>query len=380
MRQIYLDYNATTPIAPSVLECMQPFFTGHYGNPSSAHSLGRGAREAIEDSRAKVANMLGCDADEVIFTGGGTESNNLAIKGSMFQHAPGDAHMVISAIEHPAVTEPANFLKRLGYDVTVVPCNPNGVVSPDSIEAALRPNTRLVSIMHANNEIGTVQPIRAIAHACHQRSILVHTDASQSVGKLPTQVGELDVDMLTVAGHKFYGPKGIGALFVRRGVSLESLLHGAGHENGFRAGTENTAYIVGLGQASILAAKALDDSAEGMTRLRDRLGEHLIDAIPQLHINGGEVDRLPNTLSVSFPRISGRAILARATEICASTGSACHSTGTIESATLSAMGKDNDHIAGTVRLSLGWYSSQDEVDRAASLLIDAWEVLSEAKV
>ncbi|OED35085.1 hypothetical protein AB833_31520 [Chromatiales bacterium (ex Bugula neritina AB1)] len=298
----------------------------------------------------------------------------------MFQYLPENAHIVISEIEHPAVSEPAMFLKRLGYGVTVVPCNEHGVVSPEAVEAALQPNTRLVSIMHANNEIGTVQPIRAISELCHRRSILVHSDASQSVGKLPTQVGEMDVDMLTVAGHKFYGPKGVGALFVRRGVSLESLLHGAGHENGYRAGTENTAYIVGLGQASVLAAKALDDAFEGMTRLRDRLGEHLCDAIPDIHINGGAVNRLPNTLSVSFPGISGREILARATEICASTGSACHSSGKIESATLSAMGKDHEHIAGTVRLSLGWYSSQEDIDRAASLLIDAWEVLTEARV
>lgn len=380
MRQIYLDYNATTPLAPSVLEVMQPFFTGHYGNPSSPHSLGRGAREAIEDARAKVANAFVCDADEIIFTGGGTESNNLAIKGVMFQYKPDDAHLIISAIEHPAVSEPANFLKRLGYGVSVVPCDENGVVSPDAVEAAIQPNTRLVSIMHANNEIGTVQPISAIADLCAPKNILVHTDASQSVGKLPTQVDVIGVDMLTVAAHKFYGPKGIGALYVRRGIALESLLHGAGHENGFRAGTENTASIVGLGQASILASKALEDSAEGMTRLRDRLGEQLIDAIPDLYINGGAVDRLPNTLSVSFPGISGREILGRATEICASTGSACHSTGKVESATLAAMGKSHEHVAGTVRLSLGWYSSQEDIDRAASLLIDAWEVLTETPV
>lgn len=376
MRQIYLDYNATTPIAPSVLEAMTPFFTGHYGNPSSAHSLGRGAREAIEDSRAKIATMIGCDADEIVFTGGGTESNNLAIKGVMFQHQPSKAHLIISAIEHAAVSEPAKFLKRLGYDVTVVPCNEHGVVRPDDVETAMKPTTRLVSIMHANNEIGTIQPIRAIAEACHRRSVLLHTDAAQSIGKLPTQVHEMDVDMMTIAGHKFYGPKGIGALYIRRGVALDSLLHGAGHENGFRAGTENTPYIVGLGQAAHLAAKGLDESSEGMARLRDRLLNTLCESIPDLCVNGGAVNRLPNTLSVSFPGVGGREVLARAAEVCASTGSACHSTGCIESATLSAMGQDQ-HISGTIRLSVGWYTSQDEVDRAASLLIDAWEVLSE---
>lgn len=362
-----------------VLDAMNPFFTGHYGNPSSAHSLGRGAREAIEDARAKVGNLLGCDADEVVFTGGGTEANNLAIKGVMFSHPPASGHLIISAIEHAAVTEPANFLQRLGYDVTIVPCNENGVVQADHIEAAIRPTTRLVSIMHANNEIGTVQPIRAIAAACHRHSVLVHTDASQSVGKLPTQVEQLDVDLLTVAGHKFYGPKGVGALYVRRGVALESLLHGAGHENGFRAGTENTPYIVGLGQACFMAAKGLDDSSVGMARLRERIADQLSESIPGIHVNGGAVDRLPNTLSVSFPKVGGREILARANEICASTGSACHSSGRIESATLSAMGKSQDHIAGTIRLSVGWFTSQDEVDKACSILIDAWEVLSEGR-
>lgn len=377
MRQIYLDYNATTPIAPMVLEAMTPFFTGHYGNPSSAHSLGRGAREAIEDARAKVANMLGCDADEIIFTSGGSEANNLAIKGTLFRHAPADGHIIISTIEHPAVSEPAAFLGRLGYDVTVVGCDENGVVRTDEIEAAIRPTTRLVSVMHANNEIGTVQPIRSISEICHRHSVLMHTDASQSVGKLPTQVQEMSVDMLTVAGHKFYGPKGVGALYVRRGIDLESLIHGAGHENGYRAGTENTAYIVGLGQAAFMAAKGLDESSEGMTRLRERMIANLQESIPGLVVNGEAVNRLPNTLSVSFPSVSGRDILARANEVCASTGSACHSTGRIESATLSAMGKDDHLIRGTVRLSLGWYTSQDEVDRASSLLIDAWEVLSE---
>ena len=376
MRQIYLDYNATTPIAPSVLEAMQPFLTGHYGNPSSAHALGRGAKEAMEDSRSKIGNMIGCDTGEIVFTSGGSESNNLAIKGVMFSHAPEDAHIIISAIEHPAVTEPANFLKRLGYEVSVAPCDVNGIVQASSVAELMRDNTRLVSVMHANNEIGVVQPIGQIAKVCQQHEVLMHTDASQSVGKIPTFIQDLDVDLLTIAGHKFYGPKGIGALYVRRGLNLESLIHGAGHENGIRAGTENTPYIVGLGQAAHLAANALDESAVGMARLRDRLEKQLREAIPGLKVNGGSVDRLPNTLSVSFPQVAGRDILARLPELCASTGSACHSTGQVESATLAAMGKGIDHIAGTIRLSCGWYTSQEEVDRVAGLLIDAWENLS----
>jgi cysteine desulfurase len=317
--------------------------------------------------------MIGCDAEEIVFTSGGTEANNLAIKGVMLRHTPGDGHLIVSQIEHPAVSMPADFLCRLGYDVTVVPCDSNGIIQPEAIESAIRPETRLVSVMHANNEIGAVQPIAEIAKICQMRDVLMHTDASQTIGKIPAFIQELEVDLLTIAAHKFYGPKGVGALFVRRGLALESLLHGAGHENGFRAGTENTPYIVGLGQAAHLAANGLDESAVGMNRLRDRLEKQLRDSIPGLKVNGGSVSRLPNTLSVSFPGVGGREILQRVPELCASTGSACHSTGNVESVTLSAMGKDAGHIAGTVRLSCGWYTSQDEIDRAASLLIDAWE-------
>lgn len=375
VRQIYLDYNATTPIAPSVVESMTPFLSGHFGNPSSAHSMGRAAKEAIEDSRVKIAGLLGCDRTEIVFTSGGTESNNFAIKGVMLQSQPVDGHLVISAIEHPAVVEPARFLERLGFEVSIVPCDEHGFVHPSSIESALRPNTRLVSVMHANNEIGTIQPIRQIAEICHGQGILLHTDAAQSVGKVSTFVDQLDVDLLTMAGHKLYGPKGIGVLFVREGVSLEPLLHGAAHENGHRGGTENTPYIVGLGQAAYLAAKCIDESAESMTKLRDRLNDHLVNAIPGLVVNGGQAKRLPNTLSVAFPEVTGQDILKRIPELCASTGSACHSSGLVASATLAAMGQSHEVMAGTVRLCVGWYSSEEEVDRAASLLIDAWENL-----
>lgn len=375
MRQIYLDYNATTPIAPSVLEAMSPFLTGHYGNPSSSHALGRAANEAIADARVKVAALVGAGQDEIVFTGSGTEANNLAIKGVMLQGQPGTGHLVVSAIEHPSVSEPAAFLERLGYEVSVVPCDRRGVVNPSAIESALRPNTRLVSLMHANNETGTIQPIRQVAEACHERGILLHSDASQSAGKIPTFVDQLDVDLLTLAGHKFYGPKGIGVLFVKTGLSLESLLHGAAHENGMRAGTENTPSIVALGQAAHLAVNGLDESSEAMARLRDRLSDQLLGAIPGLQVNGQEAKRLPNTLSVSFPRTTGQAILQRVPEVCASTGSACHSSGAVASETLSSMGQTPEQIAGTVRLSVGWYTSQEEIDRAASLLIDAWENL-----
>lgn len=377
MRQIYLDYNATTPIAPSVVEAMNPFLTGHFGNPSSTHVFGRAAKEAIEDSRMKVAGLLACDRDEIVFTGCGTESNNLAIKGVMFDRGGTvSGHLVVSAIEHPAVANPARFLERLGFDVTVVGCDENGVVHPETVEGAIQSDTRLVSIMHANNEVGTVQPIREIAELCHARGILMHTDASQSVGKIPAMVDMLDVDLLTVAGHKLYGPKGIGVLFVRDGISLEPLLHGAPHENGMRAGTENTPYIVGLGQACFMAMKCLDESAERMTILRNRLQAHLVESIGSgLIVNASGATRLPNTLSVSFPGTTAAEVLSRIPELCASTGSACHSENGYISATLSAMGMSKERAEGTVRLSVGWYTSEEEVDRAASLLIDAWENL-----
>lgn len=379
MQKIYLDYNATTPVAPSVVEAMQPFLNQHFGNPSSSHSLGRAAAEAIEDARVQVAGLLGCAQEEVVFTAGGTESNNLALKGVMMQGAvAAGGHLVISEIEHPAITAPADFLERLGFDVSRVPCDGDGVVSVDAVRDALRQDTRLVSIMHANNEIGTIQPISKIVDLCHDRGVLVHTDASQSVGKVPTMVDHLGVDMLTLAGHKLYAPKGVGALFVRDGLDLEPVLHGADHENGLRAGTENTAFIVALGKACLYAGKAMSESPQKMAELRDRLLKNLREGIGQpLLVNGAGVERLPNTLSVVFPGVVAAEMLQRADELCASTGSACHST-TSASVTLSAMNLTPEQIAGTMRLSVGWTTSQDEIDRASSILIDAWEVLSGA--
>ena len=375
MRQIYLDYNATTPIAPSVIESMLPFFSNHYGNPSSSHALGRAASEAIEDARCKVAGLIGCDRNEIVFTGCGTEANNLALKGVMLADGQPRGHLIISAIEHPAISEPAKFLERLGCELTIVPCDENGVVRPADVEAAIRPNTRLISVMHANNEIGTIQPIREISEVCRSRNILLHSDASQSTGKIPVFVDYMDVDMLTIAGHKFYGPKGIGVLFVREGLGLESLLHGAGHEQGMRGGTENTPYIVGLGQAALLVSKSLDESVEKMTQLRDRLYDKLSNSIPGLRVNGFAAQRLPNTLSVSFPEVTGDELLRRVPEICASTGAACHSGEVFGSSTLSSMGISDAQMAGTVRLSVGWTTSEEEIDRASNLLIDAWENL-----
>jgi cysteine desulfurase len=374
MQQIYLDYNATTPVAPQVRDAMLPFLGEHFGNPSSSHALGRAAHAAVEQARAQVAELLEADPEEIVFTGGGTESNNLAILGLLLREAPPvTGHLVISALEHPATTAPAAYLQRWGCQVTVVPCDSQGLVDPQRVADALRSDTRLVSVMHANNEIGTVQPLREITEVCRRRGIPVHTDAAQSIGKLHTSVAELGVDLLSIAGHKFYAPKGIGALYIRRGGRIDPVLHGAGHERGLRPGTENTPHIVGLGRAAALVRSALGDAAAGMTACRDLLETRLRAAIPGLTCNGQGAPRLPNTSSVNFPRAVGSELLRAIPELCASTGSACHSGTTIRSATLAAIGVPPDVARGTIRLSAGWFTTENEVERAAELLIDAWE-------
>ncbi|MGE0610390.1 MAG: cysteine desulfurase family protein [Pirellulales bacterium] len=375
MRTIYLDYNATTPLAPAVREAMQPYLDDRYGDPSSAHALGRACQEALSDARLRVAQLLGGQRDQIVFTSGGTESNNLAVKGVALQHAPAaGGHIVISAIEHPAVTEPARFLERLGYGLSIVGCDRRGVVDPRAVAATLRPDTVLVSVIHANHEIGVVQPIRQIAAICRERDILCHTDASQTVGKLPVSVDELGVDLLSLSGHKFHGPKGAGALYVRRGVGLEPLLHGTGQVAGLRAGTENVAAIVGLGRAAAMAARNLNDTVDRIARLRDRLHERLHEALGgRLAIIGSGADRLPNTLAVSVASGDAREILRRCPEVCASAESVGLGAMRI-SPTLAAMGISADIARGTLRLSLGWFTTEEEIDRAGSLLAAACEL------
>ena len=375
MKQIYLDYNATTPTDPSVVEAMLPFLQTHFGNPSSSHSMGRAARESIEDARAKVSALIGCDRNEVIFTGGGTEASNMAIKGVMLPSGEPGGHMITTEIEHPATLQPARYVENMGCEVTIVGCDENGVVDPDSIAEVIRPNTRLVSIMHANNEVGTIQRIREIAEICHERSVIVHTDASQSVGKIPAYVDQLDVDLMTVAGHKLHAPKGIGVLFVREGLDVEPLLHGAGHEGGYRAGTENTPYIVGLGQAAFLAASLLDESAGISESLRDKFWNTVSSSIPRALLHGIGAERLPNTASIAFPGVSGDEMLARVPEVCASLGAACHSSGEHSSGTLHAMGVDPELARGTIRFSMGRKTTVEETERAAMLMVEAWEAL-----
>jgi cysteine desulfurase len=378
-RPIYLDHNATTPVAAPVLAAMLPFLEREFGNPSSGHPYGARAHEAVERARAQVADLLGCGPDSVVFTASGSEANNLAIKGVTLSRlvrrgSDGrglrDAHIITTAIEHPAVVRACRYLEeRLGCRLTVAPVDGTGLVDPGDIRRAIEQDTVLITVMHANNEVGTVQPIEQIAALAMERGITFHTDAAQSVGKLPTMVDELGVDLLSVAGHKLYAPKGIGALYVRPGTVLDPLIHGAGHEHGRRAGTENVPYIVALGAACELAGERLRAGAtDAVRQLRNRLHAALRSACPELILNGHPDRRPPNTLNVSLPGVDGEELLARTPSVAASTGSACHSGRTDPRAVLSAMGIDRLRALGPVRLSLGFDTSEADVDKAAAAL------------
>lgn len=381
MNAIYLDYNATTPLDPRVAEAMQPFLrgglAGGFSNPSSAHAYGHAARLAVEDARARVTHLLGGQPDELVFTGGGSEADNLAIVGVAEAYREKGTHIITSQVEHPAVLSTCRYLERRGFRVTYLPVDGTGQVSLFDVERALTPETILVSILHANNETGTLQPIAEIAHLAHRHGALVHTDAAQSVGKIPTWVDDLGVDLLTVAGHKLYAPKGIGALYVRTGTRLEPLIHGAGQERGRRAGTENVAYIVGLGKACDIAASTTTDDATRLRELRDRLQRLLARGVPDLALNGHVNERLPNTLNVSFPGVDGEDLLAATPSVAASTGSACHAGRTEPSAVLTAMGLLRERALGAVRLSLGRFATVEDVDDAAVALVDAWRALTD---
>jgi cysteine desulfurase len=372
-RPIYLDYNATTPIAPEVLDAMLPFLQEQFGNPSSSHAYGAAAHEGMDRARRQVASLIGCAPDEIVFTGAGSEANNLAIKGVAFaQRGHGD-HIVTSAVEHPAVLETCRYLvTRFGYRMTVLPVDGHGLVDPDDVARAIDSGTVLITIMHANNEVGTLQPISEITRIARDRGVAFHTDAAQSVGKVDANVDTLGVDLLTIVGHKLYAPKGIGALYVRNGTILDSLVHGAGHEGGRRAGTENVPYMVALGAACELAGQRLaSGDADRIRGLRDRLYMLLQDALPGLALNGHPERRLPNTLNVSFSGLDGEELLARTPTIAASTGSACHAGRTEPSGVLLAMGIDRDRALGAVRLSLGHPTTADAVDTAATALIQS---------
>ena len=318
MTAIYLDYNATTPIDPHVAEAMLPYVHGLFGNPSSGHSFGLAAREGVDLARKQVADLLGCSTEELIFTSGGTEANNHAIKGVAFAHRQRGNHIITSAVEHPAVTEVCRYLETQGFRVTYLPVDRHGVVDLAQVEEALTGDTILVSIMHANNEVGTIQPISQITEAAHRVGALVHTDCAQSLGKVPVTVADLGVDLLSIAGHKLYAPKGIGALYIRNGVRLEKFMHGASHEQGRRAGTENVIEMVGLGAACELIRHSLAEYAAHMRELRDRLEQGLLDAPADVRVNGHPDKRLPNTSSVSFRGLEADRVLANLPTVAAS--------------------------------------------------------------
>ncbi len=371
MKAIYLDYNATTPVAADVADSMIPYLRTHFGNPSSSHAYGLEARRGVEIARRRVADLLSCDPDEVVFTGGGSESNNNAIRGAALALRDRGNHIVTSAIEHPAVTEVCRYLETRGFHTTYVPVDGEGLVSVEDVEKALTPETILITIMHANNEVGTIQPVGEIAQLARRRGILVHTDAAQTVGKIPARVDDLGIDLLSIAGHKLYAPKGIGALYVRSGTPLRKLIHGADHEQGRRAGTENVPAIAGLGRASEIAAGDLEKNMWHLQAMRDRLHEGLVRRVRDVKLNGHPEKRLPNTLNVGFRGIRADALLSRLDGVAASPGAACHSGECTVSRVLEAMRVAPEYALGAVRFSTGRETCADDIDRAVELVAEA---------
>ena len=371
---IYLDHNATTPVLPEVVDAMLPYLREHFGNPSSGHVYGARTRSAVGQAREQVASLLGCDADEVLFTSGGTEANNLAIRGvAELEHSR--RHVVTSSIEHPAIAHPCDWLERHGYRVTRIGVDREGRARIQEAREAIHGHTALVTVMHSNNETGVLQPVAELARLAHEVRAVIHTDAAQSVGKVPVRVRELDVDLLSIAGHKVYAPKGIGALYVRRGTLLAPVLLGASHERGLRPGTENVAFIVGLGVACELVGRDFEATAARMRALRDLLGDRLAAGVPGLTVNGHRELRLPNTLNVRFPRASGIAVLEGAPDLAASTGSACHEGQESASAVILAMGVPPPEALGSVRLTVGRGTTEEEVVRASEALTRSWRRL-----
>jgi cysteine desulfurase len=374
MDSIYLDYNATTPIAGEVAKAMLPYLYEHFGNPSSSHPYGAITKGAVETARAQVATLLDCQPSEVIFTSGGTESNNYAIKGVALAEGRRGNHVITSAVEHPAVLEVCHWLGQQGLRITVLPVDQYGLVDPADLERAMTPDTLLVTVMHANNEVGTVQPIAELVEIAHRHGALVHTDAAQSLGKIPVRVDDLGVDLLSVAGHKLYAPKGIGALYIRSGVQLAPLLHGAGHEGGRRPGTENVLEIVGLGQACAIAGRDLEKNMAHFRAMRDRLHEGLVREVGKeaVRLNGHPEKRLPNTLSLSFRGVEANTLLSEIGEqVAASAGAACHADEVNVSAVLEAMKVPVEWAMGTVRFSVGRGTTAEEVDRAVEVVAEA---------
>ncbi len=364
-RRIYLDYNASTPICPEAVEAMRPFLADHYGNPSSLHWAGMPAKDAVEKARGQVAALIGSDPTEVVFTSGGSESNNHAIKGVFFARRDRGNHVITTAVEHPATIHPCRFLEKMGAKVTVLPVDRHGRVDPDDVRSAIAPRTILITVMHANNEVGTIEPIPEISSIAREMGIPFHTDAAQTVGKISADVEELGVDLLSVAGHKVYAPKGIGALYIREGTRIEPFVHGAGHEGGRRAGTENVLLAVALGAACEAARKWV--GMPSVAVLRDRLWEGLKEIFGEkVTLNGHPAERLPNTLNVNFIGRTGAEVLAGLPGVAASTGSACHAGSVTLSPVLAAMGVPPEEGMGAVRFSLGRTTTWEELEIVTS--------------
>jgi cysteine desulfurase len=378
---IYLDYNATTPLDPGVVEEMKPYLSEFFGNPSSIHEIGIKAKLAVERARKQIASFLGCNVQEVVFTSGGTEANNHAIKGAAFALKDKANNIITSSIEHPSVSEVCRFLEEHGFSVTYLPVDEFGMINPGDLQKSICPETILITIMHANNEVGTIQPLQEISRIARKHRILFHTDAAQSCGKIPVNVEELGVDLLSLAGHKLYGPKGIGVLYVREGIRLEKMMHGADHEMNRRAGTENVMNIVGLGKACEMAmasqqsAVGSQHSGVGVKQLSDLLYEGIRESVPEVRLNGHPEQRLPNTLSLSFPGVEASRLLAEMKGIAASAGAACHSDRTDISSVLSAMKVPMNYAIGTIRFSIGRLTTEEEIRQAVLIITESFNKL-----
>ena len=369
-KPIYLDYNATTPIDLEVIDAMTPFLKEHFGNPSSSHYFGQKAKEAIEKARSQVADFLNCNSNEIIFTSGGTESNNYAIKGLAFTLRDKGNHIITSKIEHPSVLESCKFLQSNGFEVTYLPVNEFGLINLSDVEKAITPNTILITIMHSNNEIGIIQPMEQISKLAVKYNIIFHTDAVQSAGKIPVKVTDFGVNMLSIAGHKIYAPKGVGALYVKQGIKLTKLIHGAGQENNTRAGTENVLEIAGLGKACEIAGRDLAKNATRMKEMRDRLYNGLKKKISDFKLNSQFENCLPNTLSLSFKNIDANLLLGKINNrLAVSSGAACHSGKSEVSGVLKALNVPYEWAKGTLRFSTGKMTTIDEINSALDIII-----------
>jgi cysteine desulfurase len=370
MRRIYLDHAATTPTHPEVVKAMLPFFTGAFGNPSSIYSYGQEAKGAVEEARVKTAELIGARSEEIIFTSGGTEADNFALKGVAYANEHKGNHIITTSIEHHAVMEVCKFLERRGFTITYLPVDEYGLVDPRDVRKAITDKTILISIIHANNEVGTIEPISEIGEIAEETEAYFHTDAVQTVGHIPLNVGKLKVDLLSISAHKFYGPKGVGALYIRKGTKLVPFMQGGEQERRHRAGTENVPAIVGLGRAVELAGQHMDKEAERLAGLRDKLIKGLLEKIDHTHLNGHPTRRLPNNVNVSVDFVEGESMLLNLDleGICASTGSACSSASLEPSHVLLALGLSPEQAHGSLRFTLGRENSEEDIERVLEVL------------